>query len=55
MVDIVISEFMDHAAVADLSQDFEVRYDPRLVERPDELNTGAAEARGVRRVLAAKR
>ena len=47
MVDIVISEFMDQAAVAGLSHDFEVQYDPQLVERPDDLIAGAAEARGL--------
>jgi len=35
--DIVISEFMDEAAVDDLRRDFSVRYDKGLVDRPEEL------------------
>ena len=34
---IVISEFMDHAAVADLARRFDVRYETDLVDRPDAL------------------
>lgn len=34
---IVISEFIDDAAVASLARDFDVRYDAALVERPAEL------------------
>ena len=34
---IVISEFIDEAAAASLAQDFDVRYDAALVERPAEL------------------
>lgn len=34
---IVISEFMDQAAVAELSERVETRYDPGLVDRRDEL------------------
>lgn len=34
---IVISEFMDEAAVDDLRRDFDVVYDPGLVDRPDDL------------------
>ena len=34
---IVISEFMDQAAVAELSERIETRYDPGLVDRRDEL------------------
>ncbi|MBV8850007.1 MAG: hydroxyacid dehydrogenase [Methylobacteriaceae bacterium] len=37
MSDIVISEFMDEAAVDDLRRDFSVRYDKGLVDRPEEL------------------
>jgi len=37
MPDIVISEFMDPAAVQDLAADYEVLYDPELVQRPDDL------------------
>lgn len=34
---IVISEFMDQAAVAELSERIETRYDPKLADKPDEL------------------
>jgi (S)-sulfolactate dehydrogenase len=37
LAEVVITEFMDEAAVADLRRDFDVRYDPALVDRPDEL------------------
>jgi (S)-sulfolactate dehydrogenase len=37
MAEVVISEFMDEAAVRDLAADYDVLYDPALVERPDEL------------------
>lgn len=37
MTDIVISEFMDEAAVEDLRRDFSVTYDKGLVDRPEEL------------------
>lgn len=37
MPDIVISEFMDEDAVADLARDFETHYDPALVDKPDAL------------------
>lgn len=47
MVDIVISEFMDEAAVAKLARDFDVLYDPDLVDRPDELARVLAAARGL--------
>jgi (S)-sulfolactate dehydrogenase len=43
MPDIVISEFMDEAAVADLSKAFDVTYDASLVDRPDELRELVAE------------
>ncbi len=44
MVDIVISEFMDDAAVADLQRDFKVHYDRTLANRPEEILRLAAEA-----------
>jgi (S)-sulfolactate dehydrogenase len=44
---IVISEFMEPAAVEDLAADFEVRYDPTLFERPDELGALLAPARAL--------
>ncbi len=37
MAEVVISEFMDEAAVRDLATKYDVLYDPALVERPDEL------------------
>jgi len=47
MPEIVVSEFMDVAAVEDLAQDYEVLYDPELVDRPEELGKILAEARGL--------
>jgi (S)-sulfolactate dehydrogenase len=41
---IVISEFMDEAAVAALARRFEVRYDATLVDRGAELAAGIADA-----------
>lgn len=43
MADIVIAEFMDEAAVADLARSFEVVYDATLVDRPDALQKLVAE------------
>lgn len=37
MAEIVISEFMDAASVEELRRDFDVKYDPDLVDRPDDL------------------
>ena len=47
---IVISEFIDDAAVSSLARDFDVRYDAALVERPAELGVelGSADALIVR-------
>lgn len=42
--DIVISEFMDDEAVADLRRDFAVHYDKTLADRPQELAALAASA-----------
>lgn len=47
MADIVISEFMDRAAVDDLSASFGVLYDPGLVDRPGDLNRLVADARAL--------
>jgi (S)-sulfolactate dehydrogenase len=49
-VRIVISEFIDDAAVRSLARDFDVRYDAALVERPAELGVelGSADALIVR-------
>lgn len=41
---IVISEFMDEAAVGSLAHRFDVRYDAKLVDRRDELLAGLADA-----------
>ncbi|HVW92532.1 MAG TPA: hydroxyacid dehydrogenase [Devosia sp.] len=45
MADIVISEFMDAAAVERLKQSYAVSYDPGLVDRPEELGALLADAR----------
>ncbi len=47
MPDIVISEFMDQPAVDSLAADFDVIYDPDLVNRGDELITAVASARAL--------
>ncbi len=47
MPDIVISEFMDEAAVDGLRADYELHYDPQLVDRPEELAGLLAEARAL--------
>lgn len=47
MPDIVISEFMDQAAVDGLASGFDVLYDPDLVDRPDDLAAALGEARGL--------
>jgi (S)-sulfolactate dehydrogenase len=47
MTDIVITEFMDEAAVDDLRADFSVHYDKTLVDRPDELTRLVAGARAL--------
>lgn len=44
---ILITEFMDDAAVAALAREFDVHYDKSLVDRPDELESLAAECRAV--------
>jgi (S)-sulfolactate dehydrogenase len=44
MVDIVITEFFDAWAVEDLKRDFAVHYDPKLVDKPDEIVRHAAAA-----------
>ena len=52
MTDIVISEFMDEAAVEELRRDFSVTYDKGLVDRPEELAGLVAAARSNRENLA---
>ena len=47
MVDIVISEFMNPEARAGLAANFEVRYEPDLVDRPDDLAAAVATARAL--------
>lgn len=47
MADILITEFMDEAAVDTLRRDFSVEYDPALVDRPAELAAKAAQARAL--------
>ncbi len=44
---IIISEFMDTAAVDQLRSGFEVVYDPALVDRPDDLRAAVAGAQGL--------
>jgi (S)-sulfolactate dehydrogenase len=41
---IVITEFMDEAAVASLARQFDVRYDAKLVDRRDDLAAALADA-----------
>ncbi len=47
MPEIVITEFMDEAAVRSLSDDFDVTYDPGLVDRRGELMTILPGVRGL--------
>ena len=52
MPDIVISEFMDEAAVADLARGHDVLYDAALVDRPADL---AAAVKGARALIVRNR
>ncbi len=47
MPDIVISEFMDETAVAGLTADYDVVYDPTLVDRFDQLRAVVGTARAL--------
>ncbi len=47
MTKILITEFMDKAAVDDLRRDFEVYHDPDLVDKPEELLTRITDADGL--------
>lgn len=47
MADIVIAEFMDGQAVDGLARDFDVHYDPHLVDEPERLATLVADARAL--------
>ncbi len=50
MADIVIDEFMDDAIAAELAEDYDVLYDPTLVERPDDLKAAIKDCRARRRL-----
>ena len=47
MIDILITEFMDEAAVADLERDFSVGFDPTLVEDRRRLMASGEGVRGL--------
>lgn len=47
MPDIVITEFLDEEAVREGLKGFDVLYDPKLVDKPDELTRALAEARAI--------
>ncbi len=47
MSDIVITEFMDEAAIAEVLKGRDVRYHPSLVDRPDELRSALADCRAL--------
>jgi (S)-sulfolactate dehydrogenase len=47
MPDIVITEFMDEAAVASLKARYETLYDPALIDQPDRLAAAVGEARAL--------
>jgi len=47
MTDVVITEFMDMAAVDRLAEDFDVLYDPTLVDEPERLSTSIGGARAL--------
>ncbi|MEE8453291.1 MAG: hydroxyacid dehydrogenase [Limibaculum sp.] len=47
MTDVVITEFMDEAAVSQLSGRFRIHYDPGLADKPELLAEFAAEARAL--------
>jgi (S)-sulfolactate dehydrogenase len=47
MPDIIITEFMDPQAVEQTAKNYDVHYDSQLVEKPDELKTLLAAARGL--------
>jgi len=47
MPDIVIPEFMDEAAIREGLSDFDILYDPGLVDRPDELAAAVRQASGL--------
>ena len=47
LAEVVVTEFMDAAAIAALRADFAVLYDPGLVDRPDDLAQAVTGARGL--------
>ena len=47
MPDVVITEFMDEAAIREGLVGYDVLYDPGLVDRPDELNRIVSGARAL--------
>jgi (S)-sulfolactate dehydrogenase len=47
MADIVITEFMDEAAVSRLSQSYDTLYDPKLVDDPAALHGHLASAKAL--------
>ncbi|MGL4636983.1 MAG: hydroxyacid dehydrogenase [Beijerinckiaceae bacterium] len=47
MADIVITEFLDEAALAKVPSHLTVLYDPKLVDRPDDLMREAAQCRAL--------
>jgi (S)-sulfolactate dehydrogenase len=47
MPDVVVTEFIDETALADLSREYSVMYDPDLVNRPEDIKLLAAEAPAV--------
>ena len=47
MPDIIITEFMDPKAVEETAKNYDVHYDSQLVDKPDELKTLLAAARGL--------
>lgn len=47
MPDVVITEFMDEAAVADLAKTHDVVYDAKLVDKPDEMLALLKDARAI--------
>jgi (S)-sulfolactate dehydrogenase len=47
MSDIVITEFMDEAAIADILKGRDVLYQPSLVDRPDELRAALTDCRAL--------
>lgn len=47
MPDIIITEFMDTNAVQETAKNYDIHYDPQLVDKPDDLKALLAHARGL--------